>query len=489
MQQSFHWGYVVQCLRRLGFGLAGLLAVQGIPALDAFPGAEGEGRETIGGRGGIVIEVTNLNDSGPGSLRAALEVNAPRTIVFRVSGTIELQSQLVVWHPYVTIAGQTAPGDGICIKNYNFQVPVGQVILRYLRFRPGNSSGQEVDALSISGGDYVIVDHCSATWSVDEALSVSAGEGNTSFKGQLDHVTVQWSIIAESLSNAGHGDGEHSKGSLIRGGSGNRYSFHHNLYAHHRDRSPYIGNYNAHTLDPVGIEFDFRNNVVYNWGGKGFGYPPSSNERYEGTDSIARVNFVNNFYKQGPQSGELFGDKVFIAEIKVGRGYFEGNAYNGTVPGDPWSLVRMQNSFLSEWNTTEKNTYKLGAPIVFAAVNTQSAADAYSSVLAGVGATLPARDAVDQRIVDSVINGTGAIINLPSQVGGWPTLNSITPYDDTDQDGMPDMWEDSHGLDKIDPDDRNGDNDSDGYTNLEEYLNGIVAGLPVPVEISSYTID
>ena len=468
-------------------GIAAALFVAGFAghALDAFPGAEGEGRETIGGRGGIVIEVTSLDDSGPGTLRAALEVNAPRTIVFRVSGTIELQSQLVVWHPYVTIAGQTAPGDGICIKNYNFQVPVGQVIIRYLRFRPGNGSGQEVDALSISGGDYIIVDHCSTSWSVDEALSVSAGQGNTSFKGQLDHVTVQWCIVSESLSNAGHGDGEHSKGSLIRGGTGNKYSFHHNLYAHHRDRSPYIGNYNNFTLDPDGIYFDFRNNVVYNWGGKGLGYPPSSNERYENNDTVARVNFVNNYYKRGPNTTTLFfGANAFIAGITYGRGFFSGNAYQGSVPADPWSIV-----YFSGFDAGERAAYKLASELPFAAVTTESALDTYNSVLAGVGATLPKRDAVDTRVIDSVINGTGAIINLPSQVGGWPVLESIAPYADTDQDGMPDMWEDTHSLNSSNPADGALDADNDGYTNLEEYLNGIVAGEEVPVEGSSFKVE
>ena len=219
-------------------------------ALPAFPGAEGFGMGAIGGRGGQVIEVTNLNDSGPGSLRAAVDANGPRIVVFRVGGYIELKSVLNIKKPYITIAGQTAPGDGICLKNYYIAVHADNVIIRYLRVRSSDIAKKEFDAISIFTGHNIIIDHCSASWSTDETISVASRKGN------LGNVTVQWCLITESLNCSVHHKGCHGYGSLIRGGYGNGITYHHNLYAHNAGRSPRPGNYNDSAIDPCGLSFN-----------------------------------------------------------------------------------------------------------------------------------------------------------------------------------------------------------------------------------------
>ncbi|MHC4520141.1 MAG: pectate lyase family protein [Planctomycetota bacterium] len=426
-----------------------------IPALGipAFPGAEGFGAEAVGGRGGQVLFVTNLNDAGEGSLRAAVETDGPRTVIFRVSGTIALDSTLAVRKPYITIAGQTAPGDGICLKNYGLAIAADHVIVRYLRCRPGDNTGSEPDAISISAGRDIIVDHCSASWSVDETVSASTS-------GQLGNVTVQWCIISESLNESSHHKGAHGYGSLIRGGWGNGYTFHHNLYAHHRARLPRPGNYNDWTQDPDGLVLDFRNNVIYNWGGDAAGYNADGSN---GTDSITRMNFVGNYYQSGADSD---GTLAFSESTPSAQAYFAGNAMNGIIPDDPWSLVVFRG-----FSEQALAAYQQVTPILVAPVITDDALTAYERVLAEAGATLPARDSVDARVVDGVRYGTGRIIDDEDQVRGWPPLASGRVLRDADRDGMPDQWERRHRLSSSDPDDRNADDDQDGYTNLEEYLN------------------
>ncbi len=424
-------------------------------AVPAFPGAEGFGAQSVGGRGGRVIFVTNLNDSGPGSLRAAVDAEGPRTVIFRASGTITLKSPLVIKNSNITIAGQTAPGDGICLKDHDMAIAADNVIVRYLRFRPGDNTKAESDALSISSGRDIIVDHCSASWSVDETLSASTG-------GQLGNVTVQWCIISESLNNSTHHKGPHGYGSLIRGGWGNGYTYHHNLYAHHHARLPRPGNYNDRIKDPEGFIFDFRNNVVYNWAGRAAGYNADGSN---GTESITRMNFVSNYYKAGVNSD---GTLVFSESTRSARAWFSGNCMNGVCPDDPWSLVTF-----SKFSDKDLQTYEQTSPIPVPTVSTDDAITAYERVLANAGAVLPKRDAVDTRIVIEVKNGTGRIIDDEEQVGGWPELKSSSAPQDSDSDGMPDDWEKLHGLDPADPADRNADTDADGYTNLEEYLNSI----------------
>lgn len=432
-----------------------LLIPETAVCVPAFPGAEGFGAQSIGGRGGRVLFVTNLNDSGPGSLRAAIESDGHRTVIFRASGTIPLKSTLVIRKPFIMIAGQTAPGDGICLKNHALTIAADHVIVRHIRCRPGDNAKAESDSMSISSGHDIIVDHCSASWSVDETLSASSS-------GRLGNVTVQWCIISESLHDSIHHKGPHGYGSLIRGGFGNGYTYHHNLYAHHHARLPRPGNYNDRNRDPEGFVFDFRNNVIYNWAGRAAGYNADGSN---GTYSITKMNFVGNYYKAGTNST---GSLAFSESTPSARAWFSGNCMNGSYPDDPWSLV----SF-SKFSDEDLKAYKLSSPISVPAVKTDDAITAYKRVLAEAGAILPKRDAVDIRIVNDVKNGTGKIIDDEQQVGGWPELKSAAPPEDSDKDGMPDTWEKQHNLDPDDPADGNADMNTDGYTNLEEYLNSI----------------
>ena len=416
----------------------------------AFQGAEGFGRYAVGGRGGRVIKVTNLGDDGPGSLRAALRTEGPRTILFDISGTISLKRKIVVNNGRVTIAGQSAPGGGITLRNHGLVIKADDVIVRYIRSRPGSLSNIETDAISIGAGNHIIIDHCSASWATDETLSVSpTGENELH---TIDNVTVQWSMITESLNNSIHSKGKHGYGSLVRGSAGARYSFHHNLWAHHKARMPRPGNYADIEDDPEGPLFDFRNNVFYNWGSAASGYNSDNT-------SVSRYNFINNYYRRGPQSSKSL---AFDEKNSLAISHFSGNFMDGVLPTDPWKLVRFAD---------ERSRGSL-RPFPAEPVHTQSAEQAYADVLRLAGASL-ARDKVDQRIVDQVQNGTGMLIDDVAQVGGWPLIDSIPALHDTDGDGMPDEWESAQGLNPGDHTDGLDDDDGDGYTNLEEYLNDL----------------
>ena len=421
----------------------------------AFPDAEGFGAYAKGGRGGEVLYVTNLNDNGPGSLRWAVEQKGPRTVIFAISGTIELKDRLNIENPYITIAGQTAPGDGICIKGETVRVATHDVIIRYLRVRLGDGmhgqgSLQGKDAISISVGEDIIVDHCSASWSLDEILSAST------HRPTLSRVTVQWCFITEGLNPDNHGFG-----SLIRGTGGAKYSYLHNLYAHNRGRNPRPGNYdsNPYNKDPEGLLLDFRNNVIYNWGGEHAGYNADKK-------SVTHLNYVSNYLVPGADSKPT--GIAYSTGSPYNSSYFAGNYYNNKLPDNQWDLVKFSES----WSDEEINAYKQKEPFETGLVKTDDAQLAYKKVLESGGAILPKRDMVDQRIVNDVKNGTGRIIKSQEDVGGWPVLNSVKAPVDTDQDGMPDAWEDEHGLNKTDPKDRNLI-DPDGYTMLEKYLNSI----------------
>ena len=412
----------------------------------AFPGAEGAGRFALGGRGGQVLFVTNLEDGGPGSLRAAVEAKGPRTILFRVSGTIKLAKPLVIREGRVTIAGQSAPGDGITLRDHRLEVAADDVVIRYIRSRLGDESKTESDAVWIDRGRRIILDHVSASWSVDETLSASARYTDPE-QGFYD-LTVQWSIISESLTHSLHAKGEHGYGSLIRGGRGSRISFHHNLWANHSARMPRPGNYDGPDVDPLGPVFDFRSNVFYNWGGDRSGYNADK-------ATLARYNFVDNAYVAGPQSGRPI---AFNESNMLAKAYFAGNSMNGTIPADPWSLV----------TGVSPEGYRLAAPVDVAPVAPDPAASAYERVLTSAGAS-KTRDPVDARVVAGVRSRTGIQIDSQRDVGGWPELKSAPPPRDTDNDGMPDIWEHKHGLDpKIA--DGNGDIDRDGFTNIEQWL-------------------
>jgi hypothetical protein len=410
----------------LMLSLAGLVSAR----QPAFPGAEGFGKYAVGGRGGQIYEVTNLNDSGTGSLRAAIEAAGPRIVVFRVSGTIALQSSLTIRNPYITIAGQTAPGDGICIRNYPLNVRADDVIIRYIRVRLGNEKRGEYDSVWVAEGHNIIIDHCSTSWAVDETLSV------TNQPDVLGDVTVQWCMITESLNNSTHVKGKHGYGSLNRGGWGNGYSFHHNLSAHHKGRNPFAGNYNSYVVDPCGFVFDFRNNVVYNWGSyAGHNADPNS---------ITKMNFIGNYYKTGPDSTNSYAFWQQSTNVNI-RAYFSGNWMDTGYPADPWSLVRFDG-----FSEAQKAAYELAAPVDVPPVETTDAETAYSLVLADAGATFPARDEADQRVVNSVIDGTGGIINcvdandfyFPVGYAQAATSNTITlATDASDYDNKFNGWQ------------------------------------------------
>lgn len=409
----------------------------------AFPGAEGFGRFTSGGRGGSVIAITNLNDSGPGSLRAAIEDSGARTVIFSVSGTIVLQSPLIIEHGNLTIAGQTAPGDGICLRDYPVIIEADNIILRYLRIRLGDAHELAEDALSVYFQRDLIIDHCSFSWGTDEVLTVRDNERST----------VQWCIISESLNESHHPKGSHGYGG-IWGGKG--ASFHHNLIAHHSSRTPRINGSRYHG-NPEQELVDFRNNVIFNWG---------FNSVYGGEGG--RFNLVANYYKAGPASKH----KARIAEPwdEQGRWFVDGNLVFGfpAISRDNWA-GGVQGKF--------SRRIGVAAPHAVAPVVTHSAEEAFELVLAHAGASLPRRDSVDARIIREVRDGVAThgagIIDSQAQVGGWPTLQTIPPPKDSDHDGMPDAWELANGLDPHNPDDRNGDFNGDGYTNLEKYLNSL----------------
>lgn len=434
-------------------GLA-LAAVASAPApagpLPAFPGAEGHGRFSQGGRGGMVLFVTNLEDAGPGSLRAAVEARGPRTVVFETAGTIRLKSPLKISRDRITIAGQTAPGDGITLADQPLIIAADDVVVRFLRVRLGSESGVQEDAVTISRGRRIILDHISASWSVDETLSVGS-RYNPPEDGVYD-VTVQWSLIGESLNRSLHEKGRHGYGSLIRGGYGARMSFHHNLWANHQARMPRPGNYNGPEVDPSGPFIEFRNNVFYNWGGGHSGYNAD-------TAAHAAYDFVGNSYLPGPDSK---GRIAFCEDNSLSRAWFEGNSMAGVVPADPWSLVGCK----------PPEGYRASGPLAASNVTTTPSVAAEKVVLERAGASR-VRDAVDLRIVAGVKDGSGRLIDSEKDVGGWPALTGGVAPADEDRDGMADAWERAHGLDPNRADSA-ADRDGDGWTNLEAYLNGLV---------------
>ncbi|MBO5618819.1 MAG: pectate lyase [Paludibacteraceae bacterium] len=435
----------------------------------AFPGADGGGKYTTGGRGGMVVHVTSLEDdiNDRGSLRYALSLPGARTIVFDVSGTINLKRQLEISEGTVTIAGQTAPGDGICIAGFPVVIKTSNVIIRFLRFRMGDQNKVEGDALTINDRRNIIIDHCSFSWSTDECVSVY---GNTNF-------TLQYCFITESLRQSVHIKGNHGYGGIW---GGTNASFHHNLLAHHDSRNPRFDHdyVNSRCAGPI----DYVNNVIYNWGG---------NSAYggEGTNKGAggrHINMVNNYYKYGPATSKKYrivnpttkcGDncgKSPGGTVEPGKFYITGNYVDGSsaVTKDNWQGVDPDEvSKLSQCKATARWTDGLTM-----LDNEQTAEAAFETVLAKAGCSLH-RDAVDLRIVQEVKNRGGKLVNSPDEAGGYPTLASKTAPVDTDHDGMPDEWEDANGLDKNNLSDGKIYTLDDKYTNLEVYLNSLVQDL------------
>ena len=431
-------------------------------SLTAFPGADGAGQWALGGRGGRVYTVTTLEDGGPGSLRQAVEASGPRTVVFAVSGTIRLKKELLVRQGRITIAGQTAPGDGITLRDHPFTIAADDVVVRFIRSRLGDVTKVDGDAIGVVAGRRIILDHVSASWSSDETLSVAA-----SFKTperSYDEVTVQWSLIAESLNQtAAKGPGvQHGFGSLVRAAKGARVTYHHNLWLHHMDRMPRPGNYNKPDVDPVGGFFDFRSNVFYNWGGERSGY----NMDFEGTHS--NYNFVDNCYWTGPSSK---GEWAFEESSSRARAFFSGNTMNGKMPSDPWSLVRAHDKHLPAGLPIG---YKNGQAFVVAPLLRDPATTACPRVIELAGSSL-VRDSVDERLIQDFLQRNGRIINSQSEVGGWPALKSLPAPLDSDGDGMPDEWERAHGLDPSNVLDGTHVDPQTGYTYLERYLADLVS--------------
>ncbi|HKK81216.1 MAG TPA: T9SS type A sorting domain-containing protein [Prolixibacteraceae bacterium] len=418
----------------------------------AFPGAEGHGAYTSGGRGGVVHEVTNLNDSGAGSLRSAIEASGTRTVVFRVSGIIELESGLTIRNDNITIAGQTAPGDGVCLKNHPLTIKADNVIIRYLRSRLGDEKGVAEDAMWGREHKNIIIDHCSMSWSVDEAASFYDNE----------NFTLQWCIISESLYNSVHPKGKHGYGGIW---GGMKASFHHNLIAHHTSRNPRFNGSRYHKQPDKEI-VDFRNNVIYNWG---------KNSIYGGEKG--NHNMVNNYFKSGPATHSKH--NRIVEQYDEGNWYITGNYIDGypEITADNWAGGVQPKSSLS------LSELRVDEPFSTGDIVTQTAEDAFASVLEDAGCNVPVRDEIDKRIVNETLTGTATygssygsgegIIDAPGDVGGWVDLASGEAPEDTDQDGMPDYWEDEVGVDKNDPEDRNMEM-SDGTTVLELYLNSLV---------------
>ncbi len=480
--------FYVACMLFVG-GASSLMADELVEKTPAFPGAEGYGRYVTGGRGGAVYHVTNLNDSGTGSFRWACEQVGPRTIVFDVCGTIHLKSQLKLKYGDVTIAGQTAPGDGICIADWDFTIAAPNVIVRYMRFRPSDTSGGEPDGLCGMDGRDIIVDHCSVSWSVDECLSVYGNE----------HMTVQWCIISQSLRNSTHAKEAHGYGGNW-GGKGATY--HHNLIAHHDSRTPRLGNRPTYVQQDT---TDIRNNVMYNWAGNGC---------YGGEGM--KVNFVNNYYKPGPgtdsrASGSHSALAYRICGLGVsakegdgsyhiwGKYYVAGNE-NPDHPkliDNNWEMGIYPQISTSNWGytATTKDTIRLDEPLPFMRVTTHTAKQAYQKVLDYAGCSR-VRDWVDELIVNDTRNrkasytGKGAgnhpgVIDTPYDLkpagadntwSPWPELAKRYDYVDKDGDGMDDNWETANGLNPANAADGNR-LDAEGYTMLEVYMNSLVAHI------------
>lgn len=451
-------------------------------AIPSFPGAWGGGMFTTGGRGGQVIAVTNLDDSGEGSLRAAIETEGPRIVIFRVAGLIELESDLDIRHPDITIAGQSAPGDGICISGRSLNIETRNVILRHLRVRGHAEGGQGSDNIGgQSPGPDIIVDHCSTSWGRDENISLYRRMesrpdlppvlgGVRQLKHPAKNLTIQYTISSEAVG------GGHEFGGTW---GGEDATFHHNLFACNTGRNPSIG---------MSETFDYRNNVVFNW----------RHRIMDGGDETSMVNVINNYYRPGPATNDDMRDVIARIEQRnllspgkrdgidrvnnwypasgkrPGKWYVAGNLFhdNPELTADNWKGMKLDPGS----GTLEQA--RVLTPFVGWPLNQQSAPEAFEEVLKRAGATLPRRDPVDTRVVKMVRSGEvtfgEGIVSNPEQVGGYPEY-AFSPDEvpaDGDGDGMPDAWEEEHGLDAGSAAEPGLDSDGDGYTDIEEWLNG-----------------
>jgi len=463
----------------------------------AFPSAEGFGAHTIGGRGGKILEVTTLADAGPGSLRAAIETPGPRTIIFRTGGIILLKSPLAIRDPFITIAGQTAPGDGICIRGAQLRVRTHDVILRGLRLRTGDElfydHSDEPDGLSLLAGPWpkddpkhpygdgldvpvynVLIDHCSISWSVDENIGMWSNAYKDPKGNHVRNVTIQWCIISEGLYKSVHHKGPHSMGILV-GHRSTNISFHHNLLAHNNARNPVLQG---------GTETEWINNVVYNWDDQGMVFGDWADIGW------IRVNIIGNVYKAGPTTenspprkraayallDRMYGPDRAIKISRVypdSRFYLAGNITPRVIQPQAYQPAAIEVGFYARPIEPLISPTPAVKP---SGIVTHPAADAYALVLAHAGATAPRRDTIDTRVVEQVRTTTGRIIDSPRDVGGFPPYDPGTPPVDSDHDGMPNTWELAHALNPNNPTDAQTPTPS-GPTHLEHYLNSL---LPPP---------
>jgi len=441
----------------LSMAAASTVGAQSAQRALAFAGAEGFGRFAVGGRGGDVYHVTNLNDDGPGSLRYGIKTaTGPRTIVFDLSGTILLKSELRITQSNLTIAGQTAPGDGITLRDQTVSLKnCHDIIIRYIRLRLGDKNKKPggYDTLTTDDIADVMLDHMSLSWAIDGTHDLRRGK----------NVTVQWCIFSEALNDSIHEKGPHAMCASYRDLSG-PLTLHHNLFTTCRDRHPTLGS--AKEGDPLTI-VDFRNNVIYNW---------------SGTANFCDhfINAVNNYWRPGPETHPQSLPIAMKGSLPhAARGFMAGNIFEGHEDwtGDNYAALDFQR-----WLGPNSNYKYAGTPKDWKAeaadlgdnlAVTQSAQDAYERVLARAGASLR-RDAVDARVINDVREHKGRLLNSQDQVGGWPTLKSLPAPKDSDGDGTPDQWETAHGLNPNDRADGPKDRNNDGYTNLEEYLNSLV---------------
>lgn len=465
-------------MKKSFFGISIILFVIFFPMLGfaqtpAFPGAEGGGKYVTGGRGGTVYFVNTLEDNNAGntstregSLRWCVGRTGARTIVFKVGGTIKLKSSLRISNGNVTIAGQTAPGDGICIRDYEVNINADNVIIRYMRFRLGDEiTTHEPDAIWGRYKNNIMLDHCSVSWSIDEAASFYS---NSNF-------TMQWCFITESLNSSLHNKGNHGYGGLW---GGKNASFHHNLLAHHNSRNPRFNGWKRSGLsykNPQDEErMDFRNNVIYNWGGNS-GY---------GGEAAGKYNIVANYYKPGPQTSSGSRSRIVNVDIDAsssygprwGTFYVAGNYFhdNPGVTSNNWNGVTYSSG-------VNRTACRADEPFENTQILQHTAEKAFEKVLAYGGASL-VRDAVDTRIAGEVLNGTytyigsktgyKGIIDSQKDVGGWPEYKGGTAPPDSDADGIPDGWLEEHYPGKT-----SNDKNEEGYTYLEVYLNSIVADI------------
>jgi hypothetical protein len=441
----------------------------GIAQIPAFPGAEGGGMHVTGGRGGRVLFVDNLNDKGDGSLRKAIEAEGTRIIVFRVSGNIKLNKMIHIKNGDLTIAGQTSPGDGICLENFGIRIDAGNLIIRYIRIRPGDTSQEENDAIYSIGNKNIIIDHCSFSWASDEVASFYDNE----------NFTLQWCIISESFYQSDHHKGEHGYGGIWGGWNA---SFHHNLLSDHTSRNPRLcgSRYSGRSdLEKA----DIRNNVIYNWG---------FNTIYGGEEG--HYNIVNNYFKPGPatQPGkrnrileltrQFYNSNINPDTLGAGWFFIDGNVMEGNekVSKNNWEYG-VEGSDVDD---AAKSKSKLQTPVRCTPVRTTDAHTAFKQVIKHAGASLH-RDAVDLRIVDelktgreqygkSYEKGSNGIIDSQKDVGGWPVLKQNVYPVDSDNDGMPDDWEKQNNLNPFDDSDHVKYSLSKDYSNIEIYINSLV---------------